>query len=36
VEAGVQSAAGEVLAAGDPATHAQALQLLAWQQQGSK
>lgn len=30
VSAGVKSAAGEVLAAGDPATHKQALELLQW------
>jgi hypothetical protein len=32
VGSGVASAPGEVLAAGDPATHAQALALLDWQQ----
>lgn len=30
VSAGVKAAAGEVLAAGDPETHKQALELLQW------
>jgi len=30
VSAGVKAAAGEVLAAGDPTTHKQALELLQW------